>query len=111
MGYGQTAVFGCAANFLPGKKCIFCGSFKVNRTGRGYVKCRVCPQQKSRAKLRREISIIQGFYLRVCVDVMAVAVSRLLGINRNTINAYYGVFRRAIMPNKRLNSNNSPAPL
>jgi transposase len=31
-----------------------------------------------------------------CVDVTAVAASRLLGINRNTINAYYGAFRRAI---------------
>jgi len=57
---GQNRIFGSAANFLRGKKCVFCGSFKVSRTRRGYVKCRKCSKQKSLAKLRREIAIIQG---------------------------------------------------
>jgi transposase len=65
MAYGQNAVFGCAANFLRGKKCVFCGSFKVSRTARGYVKCGLCQQQKSLKRLRREIAIIQGFYQQV----------------------------------------------
>lgn len=55
-------VFSCAANFLRGRKCISCGSFKVNKTARGYVKCRQCGGQKSLARLRREIAILMGFY-------------------------------------------------
>lgn len=59
---GQNTVFSCAANFLRGRKCVFCGSFKVNKTARQYVKCRLCSKSKSLAKLRREIAIIKGFY-------------------------------------------------
>ena len=55
-------VFGCAANFLRGKKCVSCGSFKVNKTARGYVKCRSCHTQKSLKKVRTEIAIVTGFY-------------------------------------------------
>ncbi|MBC8042026.1 MAG: IS1595 family transposase [Rhizobacter sp.] len=62
MSYSQ---FSCAANFLRGRKCIFCGSFKVNRTARGYAKCRKCQRQKSLAQLRREIEILKGFYQQV----------------------------------------------
>src|SRR3989338_3739994 len=61
---GQKNVFGCAANFLRGKKCIFCGSFKTNRTKRGYVRCRKssCVKQKSLKQLKREMDILKGFY-------------------------------------------------
>jgi transposase len=62
---GQKGVFSCAANFLWGRKCVFCGSFQLNRTRRGYVKCQSCGLQKSMKKLRREISILQGFYQQV----------------------------------------------
>jgi len=54
--------FSCAANFLRGRKCVFCSSFRVNRTARGYVKCRHCGRTKSLARLRRELAILQGFY-------------------------------------------------
>jgi transposase len=55
-------VFSCSANFLNGRKCIYCGSFRVTKTARGYVKCNTCSKQKSLSKLRREIAIIKGFY-------------------------------------------------
>jgi transposase len=55
-------VFSCHANFLNGKKCVFCGSFKTSRTARGYIKCAKCNMQKSLKKLRFEISALQGFY-------------------------------------------------
>jgi transposase len=61
---GPQTIFSCAANFLRGRKCIFCGSFKVNKTARGYVKCRRCGKQKSLSRLRREIAILMGFYQR-----------------------------------------------
>ena len=35
----HATVFSCSANFLNGRKCIYCGSFKVTKTARGYVKC------------------------------------------------------------------------
>ena len=58
----KTSHFSCAANFLRGRKCVFCGSFKVLRTARGYVKCRRagCGRSKSLGRLRREIAILQG---------------------------------------------------
>lgn len=60
---GRTTVFSSAANFLRGQKCIFCGSFQVIHTSRGYAKCRLCGKSKSLSRLRREIIFLQGFYL------------------------------------------------
>ncbi len=59
---GVHTVFSCATNFLNGRKCVFCGSFKTVKTTRGYVKCMRCGKQKSLTKLRPEIAILQGFY-------------------------------------------------
>ena len=92
MGYGQKSVFGCAANFLRGKKCVFCGSFKVNRTKCGYVKCRKCKQQKSLQKLRREIAIIQGFYQQV----PAYRLAKDLGTDAKVVSRVYQKLREAI---------------
>lgn len=58
----SNSVFSCAANFLRGRKCIFCGSFKVTKTKRRYIKCRRCGKSKSLSKLKRELEIIKGFY-------------------------------------------------
>ena len=62
MGTGKRDVFSCAANYERGRKCVFCGSFKVCKTRRGYVKCRGCGISKSLTRLRREIAILKGFY-------------------------------------------------
>ena len=59
---GQKNVFSCAANFLRGRKCVFCGSFKLSKTRRGYMKCGKCKRQKSLKQLRRELAIVKGFY-------------------------------------------------
>ena len=59
---GQKNVFSCAANFLRGRKCVFCGSFRLSKTRRGYVKCGKCKRQKSLKQLRRELAIVKGFY-------------------------------------------------
>jgi transposase len=58
----SNSVFSCAANFSRGRKCIFCGSFKVVKTARRYIKCSKCGKNKSLTKLSREIEIIKGFY-------------------------------------------------
>jgi len=89
---GRNAVFGCAANFLRGKKCVFCGSFKVNRTGRGYAKCRKCGGQKSLKRLRREIAIIQGFYQQV----PAYRLAQDLNLDAKAVSRVYQRLRTLI---------------
>ncbi len=62
MNKARKNAFGCAANFLRGKECVWCGSFKVSRAVRGYVKCHVCTKQNSLKKIHMEIAIVTGFY-------------------------------------------------
>jgi transposase len=87
-------VFSCAANFLKGRKCIFCGSFKVNHTSRGYVRCRnkKCGKQKSLKQLRREISIVKGFYLQQ----PAYRLTHDLQTDYQTVTRVYQRLREAI---------------
>ena len=87
-------VFGCAANFLRGKKCVFCGSFQVVRTARGYVKCRHrdCGRTKSLVRLRREIAILAGFYQLV----PAYRLAQDLGIDVKVVTRVYQRLREAL---------------
>lgn len=85
-------VFNCAANILRGRKCIFCGSFNVYKTRRGYVKCAKYKHQKSLKQLRKEIAIITGFYqlqpaYRLATD---------LGIDYQSVTRVYHRMREAI---------------
>ena len=48
---GVHTVFSCATNFLNGRKCVFCGSFKTVKTARGYVKCTLGAEEAA-AKFR-----------------------------------------------------------
>lgn len=89
---GSHRVFGCAANFLRGLKCVFCGSFRVTRTQRGYVKCRICRRQKSLAKLQCEIAILQGFYQQV----PAYRSAHDLGVDPKVISRVYQKLRTAL---------------
>ena len=89
---GSKTVFGCAANFLRGKKCIYCGSFKVNRTSRGYVKCRACKQSKSLTRLKKEISILQGFYQQV----PAYRLAQDLGLDVKVVSRVYQRMREVL---------------
>ena len=94
MAQGQKNVFSCAANFLRGKKCVFCGSFRVCKTKRGYVRCRKksCGKQKSLKRLRKEIGIVTGFYQQQ----PAYRVASDLGHDYQTITRVYQKLREAI---------------
>jgi len=94
MAQGRKNVFSCAANFLRGKKCIFCGSFQVSKTSRGYVRCRrkTCGKQKSLKRVRTEIAILQGFYQQQ----PAYRLSHDLGTDYKTITRVYQKLREAI---------------
>lgn len=85
-------VFNCAAHFLRGRKCIFCGSFKVSKTQRGYVKCSHCKKQKSLKQLRKEISILIGFYQLQ----PAYRIASDLGINYQAVLRVYQRLREVI---------------
>lgn len=85
-------VFGCAANFLRGKKCVFCGSFKVNRTKRGYVKCRACGAQKSLTKIKREIAVVTGFYQQC----PAYRLASDMGVDYQTVTRTYQSLRETL---------------
>ena len=91
---GQNNVFNCAANFLRGRKCVFCGSFKVCKTARGYVKCgrATCRKQKSLKQLRKEIAIITGFYQQQ----PAYRVATDLGADYQAVSRVYQRLREAI---------------
>ncbi|MGE5444749.1 MAG: IS1595 family transposase, partial [Ignavibacteriales bacterium] len=85
-------IFNGAANFLRGRKCIFCGSFNVYKTRRGYVKCGKCKRNKSLKQLRKEIAIITGFYqlqpaYRLAID---------LAIDYQSVTRVYHRVREAI---------------
>jgi transposase len=89
---GRSGHFSCAANFLRGRKCIFCGSFKVIRTRRGYVKCRHCGKSKSLSRLRREIEILKGFYQLQ----PAYRLAQDLGVDVKVISRVYQRLREAL---------------
>jgi len=79
-------------NFLSGKKCVFCGSFKICRTKRGYIKCNKCQRQKGSHLLRRELKIILGFYQQQ----PAYRLASDLGVNYKTVTRVYQRLREAI---------------
>ena len=89
---GRNAVFSCAANFLRGRKCVFCGSFKVARTRRGYVKCRGCGKSKSLTRLKRVIAILQGFYQQQ----PAYRLATDLGVDVKVVTRVYQRLREAL---------------
>lgn len=89
---GVHTVFSCAANFLNGRKCVFCGSFKTVKTARGYAKCMPCGKQKSLTKLRREIAILQGFYQHQ----PAYRLASDLGVDAKTVTRVYQRLRIAL---------------
>jgi len=91
---GKKNVFSCVANFSRGRKCIFCGSFRICRTQRGYVRCRnrACGKQKSLKQLRREIDILKGFYQ----IQPAYKLAHDLELNYQTVTRVYQGMREII---------------
>jgi len=79
-------------SFLLGRKCVFCGSYRLWRTKRGYVKCRKCKRQKGRGILQRELHIIVGFHQQVPASRLASD----LGVNYRTVERVYRRLREVI---------------
>lgn len=94
MATGGKSAFRCADSFLHGRKCVFCGSLKVARTARGYVKCggAGCGRSKSLARLKREIAILAGFYQLV----PAYRLARDLGVDVKVVTRVYQRLRESL---------------
>ena len=73
---------------------MFCGSFKVPRTARGYVTCRQasCGRTKSLTRLKREIEILKGFYQLV----PAYRLAQDLGVDVKVVSRVYQRLREAL---------------
>jgi transposase len=78
--------------FKLGRKCVFCGSYKVCKTKRGYIKCNKCKRQKGRRLLNRELDILVGFHQQI----PALRLSKDLGVNYNTVKRVYNRMREII---------------
>ena len=88
---GPHRIVGCAANFCVAAR-VCCGACRVNRTRRGYVQCGTCRRQKSLAKLRREMAILQG----VSQQVPAYRLAHDLGVDPKVISRVYPKLRAAL---------------
>lgn len=82
----------CLTSFWLGRKCVFCGHRKGWKTRRGYLKCRFCKRQKGLRKLRRELSILSGFY----TQQSAHQLSRDLNVSYHVVERIYRRLRDAL---------------
>lgn len=78
--------------FSLGRKCVFCWSYQVCKTRRGYVKCTKCKRQKGLKKLRRELSLIVGFHQQI----PALRLGTDLVVSYNAVKRVYTRLREII---------------
>jgi len=81
-----------AANFLRGRKCIYCGCYCLYRLADGRLKCRDCGRFYSLRKLRRDLEVLRYFSL----ELSANRVAKELGLNYRTVQDRYMSFRERI---------------
>src|SRR3990167_601780 len=79
-------------SFLLGRKCVFCGSYRLWKTKRGYLKCRKCRRVKGRKMLQRELHIIVGFHQQAPASRCASD----LGVNYRTVERVYRKLREIL---------------
>ena len=77
---------------LRGKKCIFCGSFKLRQHRPWLCEVSWLRPSKSFSRLRREITILQGFYQRVT----AYRLAQDLEVDVKVITRVYQRLREAL---------------
>ena len=89
---GRHTVFSCAANFLRGRKCIFCGSLSGVANAPRLCEMSALWKSKSLRRLRREIRILQGF----CQLQPAYRLSQDLGLDLKVVTRVYHRVREAL---------------
>ena len=78
--------------FLEGRKCVFCGSWKLHKLGDGRVKCGVCGRYYSVRKLRCDVDVLYYFYL----GLSARQTAEELDLSYNTVHKRFMFFRKKI---------------
>lgn len=81
-----------AAQFLRGRKCIFCGTYKPYRLSDKRIKCRKCKAVYSTKKLKRDLDVLHYF----CLELSAKKASEDLKLSYNTVTKRYMFFREKI---------------
>jgi len=79
-------------SYLLGRKCVFCGSYRLWKTKRGYLKCRKCKRQKGKRMLQRELEIIVGFHQQVPASRLA----NDMAVNYRTVERVFRKLREVI---------------
>ena len=78
--------------YVEGRKCIYCGNYKIYRLANKRVKCGSCGQFYSLSKLRCDLDILHYFAL----ELSANKTADVLGFNYKTVHSRYMFFRRKI---------------
>ena len=78
--------------FLEGRKCVFCGGWKLYRLASRRVKCKECGRFYSLSRLRRDLQVLRYFAL----ELSANRAASELGLSYKTVRSMYMFFRRKI---------------
>lgn len=81
-----------AAQYLRGRKCIYCDTYNPYKLSDGRIKCKKCKAIYSSKKLKRDIGILHYF----CLELSAKRASKELGFSYNTVSRRYYLFRKQI---------------
>lgn len=81
-----------AAQYLRGRKCIYCDNYNPYKLSDGRIKCKKCKAIYSAKKLKRDIEILHYF----CLELSAKRASKELGFSYNTVSRRYDFFRKQI---------------
>ena len=78
--------------FLEGRKCIFCGKYRIYRLANKRVKCGACGRYYSLSKLKRDLDVLYYF----CLELSANKTASLLELDYETVHSRYMFFREKI---------------
>jgi len=78
--------------YLEGRKCIFCGKYRLYRLANKRVKCGFCGQFYSLSKLKRDLDVLYYFSL----ELSANKTANVLDLSYKTVRSRYMLFRNKI---------------
>ena len=78
--------------YVDGRKCIYCGKYKLYRLPNKQVKCGSCGRFYSLSKIKRDLEVLYYFSL----ELSANKTADLLGLDYKTVRSRYMLFRKKI---------------
>ena len=83
---------GFARKYFEGKKCLFCGNYKIYRLKDKRLKCKNCKKYYSIKKLKRDLELLYYFYL----EISARRAAKELQLNYKSVHKRFMDFRKLI---------------